>query len=713
MPSALARTGRSGSNPPMRVLIRAALTAAVLLLALPAAAQEPGSEAPQTGQTVDLRTLTDHDYRFRVTAPDQQWTVLDQDRAREINPAALAILQRPGGVLMAILVEPLAGDTTAAQMLEAVLHTVPGRTVEPGRSVERALDGEPALGQTRVLLFDGNLQIRMTHTVLLRDGYCFQFVCSGPPESHDAAEAERMLGAIDLMDGPIRQRVPEIRTPDSVGADFVIEDGRFRGLAPGAGVAVDPDPARFHVCVGDELLQIDPFAFVALTSNDNRAYATLTCFGCDDDEYAEMSGLARAIPSGPTTEATHEVFGHDREFEVWHSEFGGLPIRFRSATWIQGNTLWTLTLWQTAASTDDDGDAILDAMARSFRLLPDDERKRLRAEVLASSDLATKMQPPLLVRSGTFLDFHQGVSWKKPAGSAWECLLGEWTRALGYDDHGFVARCRERGLDFTYTYGVPGSRDAATYHRDVVESRCATLDVVSRGEPEELALATPAAEGVKLLRTRILHRVGGVEFVLWTATVRSFDGSTGIEAEVSSSRLAESHSPDEIRACFTALSFHSDLEPTADTTDGYIDRSFGFRVRVPEEFGRHAAALPQLGNLGTQFQVLRDGSPTLQVTAVCAPLGSAKTESMKRDWLTTVRRLPGQLTPDAWQESTLAGRPSAVSVFRRGTQQVGVAHIVGRGPLAYLVLAFGDAATCRQALAWLDFIDDPLHGIGG
>lgn len=154
-----------------------------------ARAQPPAPEAQ--GQTLEGRSLVDHDAGFTLTIPSTDWRLASEPDARALVADAVAGAMGKNGHFGMVVVEDMAADLDA--MNDLALDSLDS-VVTDGISQEKiTFQGQPAIRSVLELNIN-DIRLRQQRVVFEWDRHFFQLVCNGPLTPADNRCSERFTG---------------------------------------------------------------------------------------------------------------------------------------------------------------------------------------------------------------------------------------------------------------------------------------------------------------------------------------------------------------------------------------------------------------------------------------------------------------------------------------------------------------------------------------
>jgi hypothetical protein len=241
------------------------LYALFFVLLGPARAQPPAPEAQ--GQTLEGRSLVDHDAGFTLTIPSTDWRLASEPDARALVADAVAGAMGKNGHFGMVVVEDMAADLDA--MNDLALDSLDS-VVTDGISQEKiTFQGQPAIRSVLELNIN-DIRLRQQRVVFEWDRHFFQLVCNGPLTPADNRCSE-FVGGFKLNGTAFRTRerapIPDVQT-----RRWRVKDGQFESAV--SGLTLRPPPG-WRLMVGGELQGVSASADVGLARDRPEAYAIL------------------------------------------------------------------------------------------------------------------------------------------------------------------------------------------------------------------------------------------------------------------------------------------------------------------------------------------------------------------------------------------------------------------------------------------------------
>ena len=355
-------------------------------LSLTTGVNEGGSGAAELRSGAAVRpSITDPDYRFRLTAPDPTWQVYDHATTDAMWFDNVATMESRAGQLFVMItrVGDVDNDVAVARAKQSLTSVQGGRALSwVGRTVTE-LTSEQG-GEQR---YD---------RVFVRDGFMYHLALY--PGKLTERERNRVWSSFALLPGKVEPR--PLATPPRVtrGVDWRIAGGRWESVR--SGLAVRP-PAGWRI----------------LTGSISRS---VTGDGTEVMLFHEVCGCRVLIGTGAFDEAarvgdakvTMEILGTPREL----FEMESLPGHRQWATTVPAGSETLAIEVKSPAADGERGLAALREALAGITLLGGDERARAVDDLLAQPYHPTEIGPDWAYRAGTFAHYPSGLVWRQPSG---------------------------------------------------------------------------------------------------------------------------------------------------------------------------------------------------------------------------------------------------------------------------------------------------------
>ncbi len=565
--------------------------------ARPSAAQE--APAPLVVVRADLG--------FRIDAPGPDWTLLDEARAKKLQPRASAGAAGPNGIFAVVVVESAPADAlieVGRKLLDAT--ELEGKVVELFEPFEH--QGRPAV---RWMLSGGAKDATYRHYITLVEGAgsLFRLVEWGrvdgaaPDRDQFAAFAEAFVLQGDHAAPAQAEAVADV---DGVG--WLVRNGVWHGRAFGMEIAPRGD---WRLVVADELAATDPAASVGLVHEPARMRLFLHFERVHADEQEAWKRRARAEPEergAPRNEAVLvSIGGIEAELRMFTPAGGdGAMLRELSGVVIDGETCVRLSAWYPTAS---EGEA-LSALQSAFAAMRFTSAKERAALASGPTSAQNDVGDGFSLRQGIYRDFRFGLTWTQPAG-LFDVAIGE---AADHALSGAVLTLHapELGLRGALFARPAPSIPHAEWHATLVAQKAAGTQDASRSEPFALELGEVTALGSVI---DIVDRGAPRRNVLVTAerTGWAFEirlwGSPGILARERAT----------VDAVLAAFSIHAAPLAAANTTGrAHYDDRLGYELASPgQDFAFSAEGEARFWPAGSLASFRNDEAGIVTVLALC------------------------------------------------------------------------------------------------
>ncbi len=652
-------------------------------------------------QTIEGGALTDHDYRFEIRAPNEDWRLLDQDTVQAILPDHLAGLRgygRTRGFNMVVFAEALSSldideyaDILVGNMMFETSRVLARETVElAGREALR-VDVEG----------DAGMPVRIALFLLPRDDYYYQVHVSGPAAAADFdGMVDEAISSFSLLEGTVRSRAVVIETADTYGIGQLVENGRFSSLA--YDFTVEP-PVGYRLSVGDDLRQMSSDAEIGLIGSVPDVYVTVTVEAARGEAAAIIHGM-NVVESEES--ARHFTYGAERSFSVWADEYAGLPLEFRHTTFLHDGKSFQIMTWYQAGDRERALQSLPAALA-AIRPLESGTRSELVGRLARRPDPDSTIADGQALRGGTFVDFDRGVSWKKPAdGGFWRATAGS----------GLVAK-EELGCELFVEQPVTGFwgrlyfdeeteiESSEEYHELAVLYFTEGMEPLERGETRELG-----DRETEILATEIDVTHDGLPFRYVIATTRR-DG-LGVDLVLQGTRSNLESGAASVDACLKGLRMHEGpVEMTSIADDHFRDLRLGFELTAPPEWILVEDTPEPLRPIGRTIEAKENGDTRMLVVAVQPPADNMRVEALVEQF--------GSFLPDRvgvlgvkrerkWIDGRLGSIETRVTKLGTLFRTTGEIHTFASGACLYGVWVFGDRAQREAAAERFSLLSVPL-----
>jgi hypothetical protein len=538
-----------------------------LLVLLAAAPGRLGAD----GQRIEGDRLVDEDYRFALALPAPRWKLLLEADARKLAPDAIAGCSSLDGTHAMIIFEMAPeGDLEAfARLIEGNLD-LEERVSEGFEKVEYL--GRPAIRFRNRGKFN-DIHLGMEHNIFRHQGFTVQWIAWGLPEkmAKDGASLEAARGALTLLEGEVKGRPENRRTPDRTGIGWRVKDGRYENAA--MGFALRP-PGNWRLLVGDELTQTNADAAIGLESAAPDLYLILIperAAGVDRAEFTKFIRATVAEELQPSEVSFDlELDRHDVTLRV-HRGVGPPPIWLAHGVFFDGDMCFQLQAWclegLEAKARERLGEAV-----KGFTFLGEEERERLTGQLAAGPDTENQVGLDFALRQGRYLDFKAGFTWTKPPGF-WKVSAGQAARASNAEAMLDIEEL-SRSLNALVIVESAEGHDADSYHALV--TRRVFDDAEGAPARPAKTLTLGCADGRSTIGDR------STPIPLTYRVVTAVHGARLFQLLIWGTPGNMAASPAAIEAAVNAFKVHELPFPASrKASDSYRDERLGFELRSP------------------------------------------------------------------------------------------------------------------------------------
>jgi len=648
-----------------------------LCVALPRAAiaeEEGGQVLAPDGSTLD-----DLDHRFRLTRPDRSWTLLPEERIREITPDAVAGANDPKGVWGAVIVERAPGLD-----LETFRDTV--FTNLGAENKRRIVDEAAMLGPHTAwrLVTRGEVNgipVFFRHLIVAREGHVYQVICwMAAQGAMVPPQLARMERAFSMTEGPVRLRRARHAVRDLDGAGWRVRGGAFESAA----YRLRVEPAEgWRIVTGSELRNMNGDAEVGLVHSVPECYMVVIPELFAAEDATSITDALRAQMKAGYGEPDEErrkmtVMGQSVLFDRYLLHMGA-DIEFWHGVLPRGRIFYQILAWQTVSG----GNAGREAIARGLsgvRHLDDASTEALARELAAASAARSVVGPDFALRSGLYRHFGSGFRFRTPPGY-WRVLAGQEARAVN-EVAVLVVQDPERGLTALVILDPALEMEEAEYH-DVVVG--AVWDEQPR--PPDEATIRETIGGLPARTTTGTFESEGLP--MWYRATSLLYRGVGVQVHAFGHMVNRPHLEAGVGLLMTALSFPEDPPPPVSATDtAYEDQRLGFRFRTEGTAWRFEDETPPaIAAVGTVLS--GTGEEGLLLVMGLQALQEGQDESF---FLDMMRQVVAKNVGDRArvefesEDATWRGLKAARIRIRAGAFR-GRALLVQRGQLTYLLLS--------------------------
>lgn len=541
--------------------------AAVALGAAPAAAQDP------SGQVLarDGSVLEDLDYRFRLSRPARGWTLLPEERSREVSPDSLAAAHSNTGMWGAVIAEEAPGLDLEA-FRDTIFENI-GAENKERLSDERGTLG--ALPAWRILSRGevNGVPVFFRHVIVARGEFVYQIVSWTMAHSAQPPSGlELMESAFSFLDGPAKARRFGSRTRDQDGIGWRVRSGAFESAA--YRLRVTP-PEGWRLVLGDDLQGMSDDAEVGLEHAGPEAYLVVVPEMFDSPDSAAIEASLRrqnrAAYGEPTAEkATWSVLGQKVEFESYAVNIG-IDVVFWWGVVRRDRTFYQVLGWYPTASGDE-GRATIEAVLGGIQYLGDEEARALVKEMDAASVAYSAVGAEFALRRGRYQHFGAGYALTTPPGF-WRVSTGQSARAVN-EAADLVIEDPERGLLALVILDPGLEADEESYHHLVVE------ELWSEQTPPESVGASVEKVGAATARSSAAA-FDSDGLTMWYRVTTLQHRGTGIQVHAFGHIVNRARIEEGARMLLKGLELpEAGLAATQVSATAHEDHRLGFRFRT-------------------------------------------------------------------------------------------------------------------------------------
>ncbi|MGE0712567.1 MAG: hypothetical protein AB7N76_20300 [Planctomycetota bacterium] len=650
----------------------------ISLLCAPLRADDPPPQPTPAakGQEVTPRRIVDHDHGFELFVLGEDWQLLDEEAAREVDLDAVAGVFDPTAA--SVLVIPLGpipadgrgegGRAGLSAAAEGALLRLP--LLEKKVALRQSLLHDDAL-PARELKGEGRLpdgtRLSFALRIVASRGcyYAIQVLSGGPGISSAPWLAVRFLPG----QGPPPGRARPASQAAGVGWRRVeqrlesVSGLRARGgegwrvLDPHAlhGAPLALEARLVHVAT---FLELDLSPLPADPADQARVLAGLERLAATGARVGEQARRLELELSGGS--AWLRVVARERE-----------PVVACGALVRGGHVVALFARWD--ASLGADADRLLREGLGRVAVLGAAAREALSRE-LASGPRAVALSPDQRLDQGVLRDFGQDLRWTLPPRPFWRVQLATPEAAARRLQALDPERGLELSLDVTQS---PGAADAASRAASLValakQLEAKPLGEVQRHGVLDLLWLEREEQGVPERLLAACGDQGARRLTLCARGPRASVAALGSSVDAVLGRL-ELGSP-EVRRMTEAL-----------PGGVLVDRRLGLRLRPPAGFHARPGQGPlDLLRVGGSAELRGEQEVSwLGVIARCEPwLGPRARALGDERWIARLRQATGGLQPGDLREA--AGRP-CTHWFGKGPRGDRCDVLVIDGPLRYLIL---------------------------
>ncbi|MEZ6196670.1 MAG: hypothetical protein R3F20_13245 [Planctomycetota bacterium] len=620
--------------------------ALALTLAGPTPAQTPEKapgkapeKTPRTGQERSDLRLVDHDFRFALSRPDENWSLLTKEEVARLVPDAEAGLSCHGGPLAGsyavVIVERADGEDLEAP-LELALATL-GELATPAERTDARLGGLPARRARTSLVLNGQ-RVRYEITVARRGPWILRLnAWTGLSDALGREAGESARAAFSALEGEIRQRIVSRRVPDAAGPGWILRDHEFRSTTYDFAVSA---PSAWYPLVGEELLGVNEDACVGLASHAGDRFLVVIAepvFGKSAERVIESVRANNRELFGEAAEPKFEAicFGEKRRFDVAYSEAGGGTTVILAAFATPGR-VYQILAWRQGRHAKEFGEEVA-TLSAGLRRLTDVERKEAERIQRESPDPDFGVGPDSRLRHGVFAHYPSGLRWKKPDRGTWVAAMGDAVAAISPGADLAFSELEHEVRGAVYIERLAPDVAIEAWHRGFVAVLRENIEGGTAGE--SAAVEVGGGEG---WRGSVGWEEAGIAFTVGTVSFRC--GTYGIHVTLSGLRENVAAAEGSIAAALAAFECRpGGLEAGTRTESVYADDRFGYAVRLQDgDLEVRNVTPPQLGANAVVVQFLKKGARAVELHVSVFAVGEADPTT---NWLRSVAASFGTSMP--------------------------------------------------------------------
>lgn len=660
----------------------------------------PAAAGESEGQVLarDGSALEDLDYRFRLRRPASDWTLLPEERAREVVPDAVAGGHGTTGHWFAVIVEHAPG-ASAERLRETVFENIGAEGKQRLEDEAGTLAGVPCWNLTTRGEIEG-VPIHFRHVIAVRGEFAYQLICWTPaagavPREHFAAVAR----AFAFLEGDARARRDLRATRDQDGIGWRVREGAFESGA--YRLRVKP-PEGWRVVVASELLQMNDDAEVGLAHAGPEAYVVVIpeLYDAPDPQAvaAALAGKMEETYGEPVGEGpTWTLMGQPTSFRR-HAVEIGTAIEFFWAVRTFGRIFFQVLAW-TPAATGTSGRALIEQAVASIQVLDDEAARVLSRALDEAAAERSAVGPEHALRRGRYQHFGAGFALTTPPGY-WRLRAGQEARAVN-EAAELVLEDPERGLTALLILDPELEMDDEAYHHVVVEGVWE-----EQTPPEEVGGALQKLGGATARSSAAAFDGDGLP--MWYRVTTFVHRGTGIQVHVFGHTANRDRLEEGGRLLLKGLELPAGgIQAVVTGPTAHEDHRLGFRFRTQGLALRLRDQTPaHLAPLGTVLV----GQRKDEVLVMAAVHGMAEGQDQEF-FLDLIRGVAesafsrrGEVQTQR-REGTFAGQPCVRLGLAMGEFQ-GNALLVQRGRFTYLLMHGrpGDAPLDPELEQRLEFL---------
>jgi hypothetical protein len=546
--------------------------------------------------------IIDEPHRFRLELPGEGWSLINDGNKNSALgvPAALAYDSEQG--LSATISVGRAPQASLPAYVDDWLRRLAYLDKKVLLRQEILFQNCPAESFDVTGIYLGQ-DTYLRGVFLFHQNYVYRLLVRGSQEKFDSTRAQRFFDSFKLLAGKVHEAA-DVSTPvASQGVGWRIRDGQYESAITGLSVVAPPG---WQLLVGNDLREFSPDSDVAVVHDDPDASLAIRVRPAQIRRpQGALSETQRAHSRNLHVSLLKDVvrlplMGSERVLQIGRTDFGNL-VAYGNI--LHGDreielVLGYSELYRAAAQN------LLEQVAAHIQLLSEPNRRSLQNQLLAQEHPEHVVANDISLRSGCYYHYSKCFEWCRPPGF-WEVVVGSGAQRsddrllliaknvqLGLEVQIYSQTVHSEGLSlFQHLSNEQGLHPEPPQGRTLMDSPALFASGLVRSDQEARSASLSVFQH---------HRseIG----LLASCVTENFRCRSEMAHAVDSIRVDDCRNATEVNG------------------DTFVDRRFGFSLKVPASF-RLTSRAEAFGEAG---QRLLWSSADAQLTLVAlVPLDSS------------------------------------------------------------------------------------------